>query len=415
MVKVCIISSALPPYYGGAELRAFRHAQRLQSTEIETILIGWERLEYRASEDLLPQHVRPITLNFHGAGTGRLQPRSINTTLHLTEISGRVGAMLFSLRREFDVLHVINAATWFNLIPIPLAKALGKPVILEMTLFGSDDPLKLSRQSQKLTSARQASSRQPLKYQLFCKADAYVSKSFSLSEAYRQAGLSETKLFQIPSGVDTQKFAPPTEHQKRALREKLQLSPEQTIVLFVGGIEERKGVHRLLEAFKVATDQDPKTHLLLVGPTETFDQTYVQKMRDYTVEHNLSDKVTFVSKLAKNVHEYMRAADIFVLPSSREGLSMAILEAMSTGLAVVASDIPEVARSQIQNGKEGLLVSLDNTIQLTQTIMSLIADKAQRCDLGQAARQRVLLEFDQNIIDKQYLQLYQNLLQAKQQ
>jgi glycosyltransferase involved in cell wall biosynthesis len=410
-MKVCLVCAGLPPFYGGAEIRAFHHAQRLGKVEgIETTLIGLHRFKDRVADDRLPSNVRAVRLRFLDSGSTQSPRRFIQLVLHVSEVSLRLGLLLFHLRNRFDVIHVFNPVTWFNLVPIPFARALGKPVIVEMTLRGSDDPLKLSRQGKRTT--RPVFGRQPLKYKLFLMADAYVSKSYGLTEAYRQAGLPGSELFQIPSGVDADRFKPPTRQEKDALRRRLSLGREETIVLFVGGVEERKGVHHLLMAFREIAHHHPRARLLIVGPTDRFDQAYVQGLHHDVAEWGLSERVTFVGGLVENVHEYMKAADIFALPSSREGFSMAVLEAMSSGLAIVASDIPEIAGGQIQHDREGLLVPVADPGRLAQSLAELIGDEATRTRLGGTARERVLREFTHEIVDGQYIRLYRELSEA---
>jgi len=111
----------------------------------------------------------------------------------------------------------------------------------------------------------------------------------------------------------------------------------------------------------------------------------------------------------------MKASDILAHPSSREGMSNVILEAMSTGLAIIASDIPEIANSQINNGTEGILVSLDGTQELIAALSELISDPIKRVNLGIAARYRAINEFSQEIVDKRYLQFYRNTYHANRE
>lgn len=407
-VRVCIVCASLPPFYGGAELRAYRFAQRLQTRDdVKAILIGWDRLGNRTPDQSLPAHVHAVRLGFQRSENNRTAS-VVRKALHITEIGGRVGLLLFHLRNEVDVVHIFNAATFFNLVPIPIARALDKPVILEMTLLGSDDPLKLNKRSKH--HEQQLFPHRPLKYSLFLKADAYVSKSTSLTQAYRKAGLPEEKLFQIPSGVDTERFCPPKPGEKADLRNRLGLPTDRILILFVGGIEERKGAHRLLAAFQQIALRHPQAHLVIVGPTDRFEPSYVQRIRRDILAWGLRKQVTFREGLAENVDEYMKAADILALPSSREGFSMAILEAMACGLAVVASDIPEVAGCQVEPDQEGLLIPVGDIPSLANALSNLADDSARREQLGRAARRRVLQDFTDTAIDLRYIELFRYLL-----
>jgi glycosyltransferase involved in cell wall biosynthesis len=321
-----------------------------------------------------------------------------------------LGWLLFTLRHQFDILHVIFAASWFGLASIPLAKALSKPVIVEMVALHTDDPLTLNRRHNR--PEQQILPHRPLKYDLFLKADAFVSKSHALSQSYREAGLPESKLFQIHSGVDSREFSPPTIEEKVALRGKLGLNSEDVIILFVGRIDERKGPHRLLAAFREIVPRHPQAKLLIVGPAIRRAPSLPEALYDRAAAWGLSKYVQIVGQVS-NVHEYMRAADIFALPTIQEGFSVAILEAMSSGLAIVTSDIPEIALSQVQHAVEGLLVPTSDTTRLAQALMKLISDSALRARLGEAARRRVLKEFTLDIIGDQYVRLYERLLERE--
>jgi glycosyltransferase involved in cell wall biosynthesis len=414
-MKICIVIGGLPPFFGGAERRAYRFAQHLQTLpDVQAIVLGWERNPDPRDTPAFPPYVYPVRLS-SSPESGSRRPMA----LHTAELAMRLGSAVWKLRRQFDLLHVINAAPLFNLAPAPFARRLGKPVVIEMTLLGSDDPLKLNRRARH--GRRQLFPHLPLKYRLFLQADAYVSKSHGLSEAYRQAGLPESKLHQIPSSVDIQRFRPASVEEKRSLRAKLDLPLEATLIVFVGGIEERKGSRRLLAAYRAmqagaapAAPGHPPTHLLIVGPTERFDPQYVQALRQEIQDSGLAEQIHFREGLAENADEYLRAADLFCLPSSKEGLSVAILEAMACGLPVIASDIPEVACSQIENGVQGLLAPVEDGAALAAALGALVADSSRRASLGQAARQRVLDEFTDQAVDRQYLQLYNQLLETRQ-
>jgi len=134
--------------------------------------------------------------------------------------------------------------------------------------------------------------------------------------------------------------------------------------------------------------------------------------KDRISSRNLQHKIHFLDRV-ENVDEYLRAADIFVLPTKREGFSGAVLEAMATGLPIVTSDIPEISHSQITNGVEGILVPVGDVEKLTETIISLLGNRQQCARLGQAARMRVESEFTYDMIGSKYLKLYRHLLRRK--
>ena len=409
-IRVCVVSPGMPHEHGGAELRACRHTQYLRSNEdTDAFLVALNQSENREQIDSLPEYIHPINLFIRDFRSGGELWRLIKLVGYIGEIVIRLIFFFFSRRNQFDILHVIFAASWFNLLTIPLAKILSKSTIIEMTDLGTDDPLTLNRRSGK--PDQQMVPHRPIKYRLFSQADAFVSKCNALSDAFLEAKLPESKLFQIPSAVNTAIFSPVTTSlEKNNIRQRLGLKRSEIIILFVGRIVRQKGLHWLIPAFKELVPHYPETRLLVVGPTMKRDLTYARDIQKDVIASGLSARVDFVGRV-DNVHEYMKAADIFALPTSHEGLSGAILEAMSSGLPIVTTDIPEISLSQIEHGVEGLLVSVGNTIQLSNALMKLIDSPNLRTQLGTAARRRVLGEFTPGIVLEKYLDLYHRLIQ----
>jgi glycosyltransferase involved in cell wall biosynthesis len=108
---------------------------------------------------------------------------------------------------------------------------------------------------------------------------------------------------------------------------------------------------------------------------------------------------------------YLQAADVFVLPSATEGLSNSMLEALSTGLPVLATSVggtPDV----ISHDVNGYLIPPDDLNELKTGLMTLLADEALCARLGRGGRQRILQEFSLDSIASQLNTLYQRLLES---
>ncbi len=409
MFRVCVVNANLPPEYGGAEIAAYRYAERLDRAGCSPVVVGAVRDDGRPREPL-PPYVHPLKLM--AGKEPRRGPRSRGrAVMQLAEIGLRLWPRIIALRHQYDVVHVFNSAPLFNLMAVPVARSLRKPVVLEMSLLGSDDPLTLRRSRN--GRQKRLISRPPLRYLLYRAADGYVSKSAALSDAYRRAGLSESRLFEIPYAVDVGVYQPATDIERRACRASVGIAPNRTTILFVGGINRRKGVHLILEAFRDVLKHHPESQLVIVGPTYKYESSYYASLQAAVREWGLSGHVVFTCKVASNVAEYMRAADVFVLPSTREGLPISVLEAMACGLAIVASDIPEIARSQIQHCQEGLLVPVGDVGALAGALARVICDKGLRARIGAAARERAVREFSVESVDGRYQDLYSQLVQER--
>jgi glycosyltransferase involved in cell wall biosynthesis len=114
----------------------------------------------------------------------------------------------------------------------------------------------------------------------------------------------------------------------------------------------------------------------------------------------------------KDAVPYLQAADLFVLPSSTEGLSNSMLEAMSCGLPVLATTVggaPDV----IEHGKNGFLIPPDDVDSLRRGLQTLLADGTLRFTLGSNARARILADFSLDSVADRLAALYERLLHPK--
>jgi glycosyltransferase involved in cell wall biosynthesis len=194
-------------------------------------------------------------------------------------------------------------------------------------------------------------------------------------------GLKGASLRVIPIPVDTERFHPPTPAERHQRRVDLGADGDDFVVIYTGHLRSLKGVDRLVEAFArlVATGQPAR--LLLVGggnaPDECGDQLRVQVRQG-----DLDEVVDFVG-VVSDVERYLWAADVFVLPSRREGLSNSLSEAMACGLACVAG--PEAGGDQVLTDGAGVIPPSNEADDLFKVLSELAADPALRQRLGAAA------------------------------
>ena len=397
--RVCVVCASLPPHYGGAEIAAYRYVERLARNGGNPVLLAPVRSVREAAN--LPSFVHPVA----GRARKRYAPPIITGLANIAGFARRLWPVMYRLRHRYQVVHIFNSRPLFNLMAVPAARAFRRPVVLETSLLGSDDPVSLRKRSTDVWLSRPR-----VRFALYRRADAFVSKSPALTSAFRDCGLPPASLYEIPYAVDVQRFRPATRTEKRALRERLGLPEAGAVVLYVGGLNPRKGIDVLLRAFKQVSGLERRAFLVLVGPADKYDPAYVEGLYRYVREQSLGDRIAFVSEVVQNVEDYMRASDVFVLPSSREGLPIAVLEAMSCGLAVIASDIPEIAGPQIHAGTQGELVPVGDAYALADRLTQLLRDEGRRKRLGAEARQRIEAEFAVDVVDRQYGSLYTKLL-----
>lgn len=191
------------------------------------------------------------------------------------------------------------------------------------------------------------------------------------------------KVVVIPNGVDTGRFRPDVSGDR--IREEYGLQGLK-VVLFVGALTQwhaYKGLDVLLKAFRIARGSLPEAKLLIVGDGEM--RGAYQKM---TKELGIEDSVIFAGRADDaTLPLYYGAADVLVLPSkdSSEGFGLVLLEAMSSGKAVIGSlvgGIPEV----ITDEENGLLVEPLDPAELSKAIVRLCTDDSERTRMGASGR-----------------------------
>jgi glycosyltransferase involved in cell wall biosynthesis len=213
---------------------------------------------------------------------------------------------------------------------------------------------------------------------------AFQALSEEISGELLAAGIERQRIVRLPNGIDADKWANDGE-TKNELRQKLGLPRDDLILLYAGRFSREKGLNVLYSVWpKVAR---AGSTLLLLGrhaASPALPELPDMLMRDWT----------------ENVRDYYRAADVFVLPSLMEGMSNALLEAMASGLPVIATRVG-AAEEVIKDGVTGLLVEPGNSSELAEALDRLVTHSALAKSLGEAAAKDVQQRFAiQSVVDR---------------
>ncbi len=237
----------------------------------------------------------------------------------------------------------------------------------------------------------------PLLKPLLCRIWSKAAIVTAISKEHQRLAHETLPELEIPiiyNGVDTDAFRPARRSSQ----------PAEINILCVGRLIERKGQHHLLRAFAALRVQYPKCYLTLVGTGDA-----ESSLKRLASELNISETVNFAGFLA---HSQMPAiyqrADIFVLPSQSEGMSIALLEALSSGLPVIVTDTGGTDEL-IQAGINGLIVKWGAVNELKSALTCLIQDTQRRAVMGEASR-RMVLKYSWAEIAKQYVEAMQSVL-----
>jgi teichuronic acid biosynthesis glycosyltransferase TuaC len=191
-----------------------------------------------------------------------------------------------------------------------------------------------------------------------------VSVSDSLKRHAASLGVAADKILVVRNGVDAAKF-----HRldKRRARLKLGLTADGPVLVSVGALVERKGLHRVIECLPGLCRRFPGLRYLIVGGAGPEGDLSAQ-LRSRVVELGLQDCVVFLGALApEELRVPLSAADIFVLATRNEGWANVFLEAMACGLPVVTTDVGGNAEV-VSDAKLGVIVPFGQPDQLEQAI-----------------------------------------------
>ena len=218
--------------------------------------------------------------------------------------------------------------------------------------------------------------------------DIFLTVSEEEAEDARRLGI-HPRAVAVRNGRDPALFHPDPE-ARRALRAELGAREEDCVVIAVSRLVRHKGHPELLQAMERAP---PNAVLWVVG--ERLPSDHGEDLEPYFARAAaaLGPRLRRLG-YRHDVARLLAAADVFALPSHFEGLPMSVIEAMLTGLPVVATDI-RGPREQVVDGETGFLVPPATVAPLAEAIARLAADPALRARMGAAGRARALERFDE--------------------
>lgn len=232
--------------------------------------------------------------------------------------------------------------------------------------------------------------------------DAYVPVSGDLHDWLRHVvGVPEAKLAPVPNGVDTMYYAPAPDSA----------APASTIWIGTVGRADRIKHHAgLLDAFELLIDRFPAPNhdlrLAIVG-----DGPLLQALRERVAREPWADRV-WLPGARTDIASVMRRMSIFVLPSLSEATPVTVLEAMATGLPVVASRVGGVPQL-VQDGRTGRLVPVADVGALADALATYVLGPSLRAQHGAAGRMHVEAHYSIEAMVTGYGALYDRLYMRK--
>jgi L-malate glycosyltransferase len=377
--RIVMVVRLFDPWVGGMERQALKLARELVACGIEVEILtgrwfrGTPRVEVRDGVRI----TRHQTLWEFGGVRGL---RKLGGYLYLVTLV----LALWRRRRDTAVIHV-HGCNYHTAGAVVAGRLIGAPVVVKLANSGrGSDLAKLRRGAQLAFSG--------VLLPVALRADRFVAINPEVREELRAEGVAAERIVEIPNGVDMGPVRPRPDAAAVAK------------VVFVGRLHEQKGLGTLLAAAAHIRRQRPdlafRIELLGEGPEEA-------RLREHAARLDLDGHVRFRGH-RDDVAAELAAADVFVLPSRAEGISNALLEALSVGAPAVVSDLPG-NRAVIVHERSGLIVPVDEPGPLAQALIRLLEDEGLRDRLGTAGRRTIEERFTIGAVAAAYAALYGEL------
>jgi glycosyltransferase involved in cell wall biosynthesis len=389
-MKILMVISQFYPIVGGAERQAQVLSSKLKQKGIDIdIVTGWWRVNTPRKEVIDGIKVKRNFTCFGMFGIKGIRP--FGGLLYMMSL----GIYLLIHRKEYDLLHVHQALYPAFITTFVAKEIIQKPVIVKNGCSGSAGDI--------VNLKKYPFGRFQLHY-LVKKIDRLIVVNHEGRDEFRAAGYPDSKIKYVPNGV----LIPSVWKDSY---EKIQC------VVSAVRLDQQKGIDILLRAWKKVIQETKGLQLLILGkgPLEP-------ELKALSITLGIGESTKFIG-LVPNVEEYLKKADIFVLPSRAEGMSNALLEAMSIGLPCIATKISgnielmganfdqKVKEGDFLLGENGILANPDDVEGLAKAILFLIHNAKVRKEVGIHGRSHIQNHFSIDSIADRYVALYRSLLQ----
>ena len=386
-LNLCIATYASFPTPGGVEMRINRYLPGFRARGLEVEVIAGTPSFSKITEDHqgeawfdepMGHMFPPVVLD--GTPIHRVRLPDEQGKERIRVMNRKLIEVFRSCEFDPDVVHLLSSKPQYSLPLLGKLRRLGKGIVYSYSIAHNLPANKLRRLGKKLY----------LK-QTYNRCDCVIAASEELKGLIRDLGAT-CPIEIIPNGVDTELFSPPAdESEKRRVRESLGLPAEAFIVLGVGPAYPRKGVHLLLEAWQRLVMRHPRVEVVWVGRRRDVHdpalESYNAELEKILRTGEAPSKVHMVGH-SDRVEQYLKAADLFALPTEREGMPNAVLEAAASQLPIVLTRYKGYSELIGKPGRDYLLT--ERTVEdIEVAIEGLIDNPQKRRELGGNARRFV--------------------------
>ncbi len=298
-----------------------------------------------------------------------------------------------------DLIHAHSPALC-GVGALQAARSKRLPFVYELRAFWEDAAVDQNKTSTRSLRYRLS---QKLEDYVVHRADAVVGISQAILDELKKRKTEPAKLFHVPNGVDTEKFAPGSRNE--SLAAKLGLGSEP-VLGFIGSLYRWEGVAWLVRAVTELRRCGTACKLLIVGDGEE-----MPAVREAVRELNAGDFIQVLGRVPHDeIERYYSVVDVLVYPRHSIRLTELVtplkpLEAMALGKAILGSDVGGI-RELVESEKTGVLYRADNVEDFCVQAKRVLAQATLRRKLGEEAREFILREKDWNVLARRYIDIY---------
>ncbi len=409
--RLCLATPLFFPTYGGAQLRYLRYLPGLRrhGADVRVFTGTATPLDFTPEDAFEEWSRHPV---------GRMLPvdQVEGTPVHRVRLPDRKGMLRrwmfyrslwkFCRNPEYrpDVLQLLGTIRMGSLPWILRIRRLGIPTLYSVTT------------TSKVTRKKEGFDRRLFKFRtIFNAMDCIVTNNEHLRRSLRDMGVT-TRIEAIPNGVNLARFDPDAAPERAAaIRADLGIGPDETMIIAVGAIMARKGSDLLVEAFSRLHRTHAAAHLVFVGPRqpggEPHHREFQEKVDRLVAQSGAVEKIHFVD-LTDDVPDYLRAADVCVLTSKREGLPNSVIEAMACRKPVVMTPFEGLSDDLGQRGREFLLAEHDPE-SVAECLGRLMDDARLAEAIARSGREWIEKHMSLEDSVARYARLYEELAAAK--
>ena len=396
-LKICTLLESYYPVVGGMETQAKNLCSVLKKKGVRQIIVT-----RRSSPDLAKSELVDGIAVYRAGPTGRSS--RYRWLFMLTSMP-----LLIRKRREYDIIFVSGFRV-LGISAVIVAKLLGKRTVFKADcagelsgafFAGGLEGMKLKRGNRLVKTFIW------LRNRILLKADCFVTMYSEMTEELQEYGVDKNKITLIPNTVDVTRYNVSSAEMRRQLRQKLKLPQQHRIAIYTGRIVSYKGVPLLLKVWKELLRERTDITLVICGAGGVDIYACEEEVRDFVRENDMGGNVVFAGSVS-NVDEYLKASDIYVLPTENDAFPLCILEAMACGLPIVTTTVGAL-KDIIKHTRNGLVMAPANQKQLYDELKKLL-ENSELCEkLGHQARQDVLENYTLDIVAEKYIDLYSKI------